>query len=154
MPRRSRTLCLNFIEGGRCHIDGRPCVLGARGAEARNENRECTLHGEFDVWLLESGLLVTDLGFPPEEPVRSVALGVNESVAMCTALDLSKQIGMPLATSKRTCIQCGGPYWTSQHARAPGMTRNEYTALCPTCLDRCDQPGLGKRLGEQRTWCG
>ena len=147
-------MCLNFVENGTCHIDGRKCILGARGAAARNEDSECELHGEFDVWVVAGNLLVTDLGFPPEEPVQSVALGVNETVAMTIAADKSEQMGMPLTTSKRKCIQCGTLYWMSRHVRDSGIIQNGYTDFCPNCFCRVDSLQTKKRLDEQRYWCG
>ena len=154
MPLRVKALCLNFIENGRCHLNGGSCALGTRGAAARNENRECTLHGDFDVWVTDRGLLVTDLGFPPEEPTQSLALGVNETVAMCIASEKSKEVGVPLVTSERRCIRCGASYWMSQHIRTSGLTQNGYTNFCPTCFIHVDRSEVENKLGEQRHWCG
>jgi hypothetical protein len=147
-------LCLNFVENGKCYVNGRKCVLGVRGAVAKNEDRECGLHGDFDVWEIGRSLLVTDLGFPPDEPVQCLALGVNETVAMNVALEKSERMGMVLTTSQRTCIQCGAFYWMSQHVRVSGMIRNGYTNFCPKCFDHADSLGIERRLAEQRYWCG
>ena len=147
-------MCLNFIENAKCHINGRKCILGARGAVARNEDHECELHGEFDVWVIAGRLLVTDLGFPPEEPAKGVALGVSEGVAMAVALEESKRAAVPVTTSKRKCVQCGGLYWISEHVRASGMIQNGYTNFCPKCFAHVDSLGIKKKLAEQRYWCG
>jgi hypothetical protein len=147
-------MCLNFIEEGKCHINGRNCILGARGALAKNEDHECELHGGFDVWIANGSVLVTDLGFPPDEPVQSVALGVNESVAMQTASEKSKLMGIPLRASKRACTQCGASYWISQHSRTSGMSRRGYATFCPHCLDAADDLEVEEKLGQQRHWCG
>ena len=154
MPPGPRRLCLNFIEDGKCHVDGRSCILGSRGAAARNEDHECELHGGFDVWVTEGKVMVTDLGFPPEEPVQSIALGVNETVAMATASEKSKQMGIPTTTSKRECIRCGAYYWVSHHARVPGLTRRGFVTFCPDCLSRLDHLDAESKLGENRYWCG
>jgi len=146
-------LCLNFIENGTCHIDGRKCILGPRGAAAKNEDGECELQGGFDVWLLNQSILVTDLGPPAKEPVRDLALGVNENVAMSIASDNSKKASRYVTTSKRTCIRCGGLYWMSQHLRVSGLAQIGHTKLCPKCVDS-DDADIASRLGERRQWCG
>lgn len=147
-------MCLNFIEDGRCHVNGRRCILGTHGATARNEDHECELHGGFDVWVAQGNLLVTDLGFPPEEPVLSVVLGVNEAVAMQVASEKSKQMGIPLVTSKRKCIQCGDFYWVSQHVRTLGLTQRGYVTFCPSCLGGLNPGDVESKLRENRHWCG
>jgi len=135
-------------------VNGRNCILGAYGATARNDDRECELHGGFDVWVAQGNLLVTDLGFPPDEPVQSIALGVNEIVAMEVASEKSKQMGIPLTTSKRKCIQCGSSYWVSQHLRVSGLARRGYVIFCPSCLDHVNHPDEESKLGQNRHWCG
>jgi hypothetical protein len=147
-------MCLNFVENARCHVDGRRCILGARGAFAKNEDHECRLHGDFDVWAIGRRVLVTDLGFPPEEPAQSLALRVNETVAMTIALEKSARAGMSLTTSQRRCIQCGALYWISEHVRVSGMIQNGYTSFCPKCFGHVDSLGVERRLTEQRYWCG
>ena len=147
-------MCLNFIEDGKCHVNGRTCNLGLRGATARNEDHECELHGSFDVWVTQGTVLITDLGFPPEEPVQSIALGVNETVAVQVASEKSKQTGIPVTTTKRRCIQCGVFYWVSQHVRTHGLTQRGYVTFCPGCLGRLDHPTAESKLGENRHWCG
>jgi hypothetical protein len=147
-------LCLNFIENGKCHVNGKKCILGPRGASARNEDHECELHGNFDVWLLRDSLLVTDLGFPSDEPIQSLALGVNEIVATRIASQKSKLTGTHVTTSRRSCIRCGALYWTSEHARTSGLTRRGYATFCPRCLSHIDNLEAERRLGEQRHWCG
>lgn len=147
-------MCLNFIEDGKCHVNGRKCILGNRGATARNGDRECELHGDFDVWITQGNLLVTDLGFPPEEPAQSIALGVNEAIATQVASEKSKQMGISQMTSKRKCTQCGELYWVSQHVRTSGMARRGYVIFCPDCLGRVDHADIERTLGENHHWCG
>ncbi len=150
----SVSVCLNFIEEGRCHVNGRPCILGPRGATAKNEGHECELHGHFDVWIANGNMLVTDLGFPPEEPVQTVALGVNETVALQIASDKSRLMRIPLTTSKRRCIQCAGSYWVSEHIHSSGFTRRAFVSFCPDCLGRFDLSTVEGKLGKNRYWCG
>ena len=148
-------MCLNFIEDGRCHVNGKECILGPRGAVAKNENHECELHGDFDVWVMHDGsILVTDLGIPSEEPAQCLALGVSESVATTVGLEKSEQAAKPLRTSKRRCIRCGALYWMSQHIHTSGLIRYGYATFCPQCFDSIDYEEMGKRLSEQRYWCG
>ena len=147
-------MCLNFVENAKCHVNGRKCILGARGAVARNGDHECVLHGEFDVWAIGDRLLVTDLGFPPEEPAQSLALGVNETVAMALASEKSERAAMSLTTSKRRCIRCGALYWVSEHVRVSGLIQNGYTNFCPTCFAHADSLEVKRRLAERRYWCG
>ena len=82
LPGWLRSLCLNFVLGGNCHATGGKCTLGATGASVKNETLECELHGKYDVWVLQDDkLLVTDLGFPSEEPKQCLALGINQRLA-------------------------------------------------------------------------
>ena len=128
-------------------------MLGPRGAAAKNEDGECELHGRFDVWLLNQSILVTDLGSPAEEPVRDLALGINEGIAMSIALEKSKEASRPVTTSKRTCIQCGSLYWMSQHLRVSGFAQVGHANLCPKCIPT-DDVDTARNLGERRQWCG
>ena len=137
-----------------CHLNGSKCILGARGAFVKNEDRECAFHGDFDVWVTTKSLLVTDLGFPSEEPIRCIALRVNESVATELASEKSKQMRLPLETSKLKCAQCGALYWSSQHVRAPGLIQNVYANFCPECFSHTDPSEMERRLERQRRWCG
>ena len=147
-------MCLNFVEYGTCHVDGRKCLLGPRGAVSKNEDRECELHGAFDVWLVGHSILVTDLGQPVEEPAQDLALGVNENTAMSVAEDRSREYGMPIVAGKRSCIQCGDQYWISQHTHASALAQNSRAHLCPKCISTSSEVEIARKLGEQRQWCG
>jgi hypothetical protein len=147
-------MCLNFIEGGKCHVNGRDCILGPLGATARNEDHDCQLHGGFDLWITQGRLLITDMGFPPEEPVQSIALGVNETVAMQVGEEKSLQLGISLTTSQRRCAQCGTFYWVSRHTRTSGLAHRGSVTFCPDCLSRFDYSVVESKLGENRHWCG
>jgi hypothetical protein len=148
-------VCLNFIEGGGCHVNGGKCLLGDSGAAAKNADRGCELHGEFDVWLTEhNDLLITDMGFPSEEPKQCLALGVNEKVAQTIALEKSKNLRTLLMTSKRRCIRCETLYWISQHKQSFGLLENGHSNFCPKCVAHVDDQEMEIKLGAQRYWCG
>ena len=147
-------MCLKYIQNGTCHIDGTTCILGARGALAKNENHECEMHGRFDVWMLGNSVLVTDLGAPAEEPVQDLALGVSKIVAMTVAKERCNRYGLPLATSKRTCIQCGVAYWISQHGHGEGFLQNARANFCPKCVSQSSHSAIANRLGREHEWCG
>ena len=85
-------MCMNFVEGGMCHITGEKCLLGPRGVTAKNSGGECEMHGRFDVWLTEeNNLFISDMGTPAEEPKRCFALGVNVRLALDIATAKAKQ---------------------------------------------------------------
>ena len=146
-------MCLNFILGGNCHATGRKCVIGARGASVKNDALECELHGRYDVWVLEDNrLLVTDLGFPSEEPKQCLALGVNQRLAVRIAGKRSQKLGTRVITTQLKCVQCGAHFWMSQHddsSEAPGKTY-----FCPTCINQETEQSLTERLGLLGYWCG
>jgi hypothetical protein len=150
-----RALCLNFVEGGGCHLFGGRCVLGERGAAAKNSEGECEFHGEFDVWLTEQNdLLITDMGLPSDEPKRCLALGVRENVARTIAMNESRKLGTKIMTSKRRCIRCGTVYWISHHNRSSGLLETGLNNFCPECINRLTDQERERRLGAQRYWCG
>lgn len=149
-------VCLNFVQGGGCHATGEKCLLGLGGACANNDDRECELQGRFDVWLTQKNeLLITDLGFPAEEPKQCLALAVSERLANTIAGRRPKQWHSPIITSQRICSNCRTPYWTSDHESALGLQQAGQNYLCPNCIgDAASEVGLEKRLGSLRYWCG
>jgi len=129
--------------------------LGGRGADAKNADRECEFHGEFDVWLTEQNdLLITDMGFPSDEPKRCLALGVRENIARTIAMGESKKLGSKVMTSKRRCIRCGTLYWTSHHNRSSGLLETGLNNFCPECTSHLTDLDRERRLGVERYWCG
>ena len=147
-------MCMNFVEGGICHINGEKCLLGARGATARNVHGECEFHGKFDVWLTQqNNLLLSDIGAPAEEPKQCFALGVNERLAREVAGEKAKQLGTHVLTSQRTCIRCGTNYWMTEHGDSVGLLEIGHAHLCPNC-ETIRSDGDVERLGTQRYWCG
>jgi hypothetical protein len=142
-------VCFNFVEGGRCYATGTECLLGTRGVSANNRDAVCALHGRFDVWLTEKDqLLVTDLGFPAEEPKQCLALSVNEALARKIACDKASELGSSILTTERTCLKCGSQYWISGHKLpATGKSR-----LCPNCI--ANVTALQEKPNVLDSWCG
>jgi len=147
-------LCMNFVEGGICHITGEECLLGQRGATAKNSDGECEMHGRFDVWLTEeNNLLISDMGTPAEEPKRCYALGVNERLARDIAMTKAREFGTKVLTSQRKCIKCGTEYWMTKYGDSGGLLETTHSHLCPTCRAQGADMDV-ERLGTQRYWCG
>ena len=146
-------LCQNFVQGGRCHATGGNCLLGSRGMYAKNQDHECELHGGFDVWLTErNALLISDLGFPSEEPKQCLALGVNEALARRISQARANALRTSVLTTQRTCFQCHKQYWTSEHMEKEGLREVGKSKFCPHCISK-----MGKdleKLDAQRYWCG
>ena len=148
-------MCMNFIEGGFCHVTGEKCSLGLRGASAKNADGECELHGSFDVWLTQrNDLLITDMGFPAEEPKQCLALGINESLARGIASEKAKRLGGAVLTSQRRCIRCGTQYWMTQYRDSRGVLETGHANFCPNCRAFGTDEEMERRLGAQRYWCG
>ena len=146
---------MNFVEGGFCHVSGEKCLLGLRGAAAKNSDGECELHGKFDVWLTQQNtLLITDMGFPAEEPKQCFALGVNEKLARKIASGRASQLGSKVLTSERRCVRCGVQYWMTQYRDPVGILETGHANFCPNCRTRGIDEEMERRLGAQRYWCG
>ena len=148
-------MCLNFVIGGNCHATGGKCTLGAMGASVKNETLECELHGRYDVWVLQDNrLLVTDLGFPSEEPKQCLALGINQGLAARIAAEKSQKLGTSILTTQQVCFQCGCRFWVSQHHGSSSAAEPGKRYLCPTCLGKESEGSAAQRLGLLGTWCG
>lgn len=148
-------MCLNFVQGGGCYATGGRCLLGLQGASAKNHDGGCELHGKFDVWLnQQNGLLITDLGFPSEEPKQCLALGINENLARKIAEDRARQLGSSVVTTERRCFKCEKNYWISEHADLSGFQEIGRGCLCPRCINAKGDQGLEEKLGVLRYWCG
>jgi hypothetical protein len=146
---------MNFIEGGFCHVTGEKCSLGPRGATAKNADRECELHGNFDVWLTQKNdLLITDMGFPAEEPKQCFALGINQQLARSIAMEKAKKMETSILTTQRKCIKCGTQYWMTQYRDSPGLLETGHANFCPDCRASKIDEETERRLGTQRYWCG
>jgi hypothetical protein len=146
-------MCLNFVEGGDCHLTGGKCLLGLSGASAENRNSDCELHGNFDVWVTQKNqLLITDLGFPSEEPKQCLALGINETLARKIAADKVDELRTCILTTERRCLKCRRQFWVTQHASKRGLLETGKGYFCPDCID--EGRSLEERLSVLRYWCG
>jgi hypothetical protein len=148
-------MCLNFVQGGRCHVIGGECLLGVRGDSARNIDGECELHGKFDIWVThENDILITDVGIPSAEPKQCLALGINQVVAERIAKQKAQELGTNIFTTRRRCFRCARPFWISDHAELHGLAVVGQSYFCPLCIrDKIDQD-MERRLGALRYWCG
>jgi hypothetical protein len=148
-------MCLNYVEGGRCSINGDPCPLGSKGASARNEDGLCEMQGKFDVWLTnDDSLLISDLGFPADEPKQCLALGINRTLAQQVAEKKATELGTKILTTKHECIRCEKSFWTTEHDQASGLTKTGQSYLCPECVGMKNDEAIEKRLGVLNYWCG
>jgi DNA-directed RNA polymerase subunit RPC12/RpoP len=148
-------LCLNFVEGGNCSATGGRCILGSRGALAKNDAVECDLQGKFDVWLMEDNkLLVTDLGIPSDEPKQCLALGINVRLATHIAQEKSRQLGSDVLTTQRKCFQCGVEFWMSEHAAFTDAIQTGKAYFCPSCIRQETEENVARKLGNLGYWCG
>jgi DNA-directed RNA polymerase subunit RPC12/RpoP len=151
--RGKEALCLNFVEGGDCHLTSGKCLLGLGGALAENRKGECEFHGNFDVWVTQKNqLLITDMGFPSEEPKQCLALGINENLARKIALDKVDKLGTCTLTTERRCLKCGKQFWITQHTSKPGLLETGKGYFCPDCFG--EDESKEERLGVLRYWCG
>jgi DNA-directed RNA polymerase subunit RPC12/RpoP len=145
---------LNFVQGGNCYATGERCILGARGALAKNDSLECELHGRFDVWVMQNDqLLVTDLGFPSEEPKLCLAVGINRELAFRIAEMRCRQLGTSILTTQRKCLRCGMQFWISEHegSSAPQTGKGYF---CPACMAKETEESIAGKMGILSYWCG
>ena len=148
-------MCLNFVQGGRCSVNGSSCLLGPNGASARNEEGLCELHGRFDVWLTqENNLLISDLGFPSDDPKQCLALGINRNIAEEIAQRKVSELGTKILTTKHECIRCSKPFWTSEHDQASPLAKSGQSYLCSECINKKNDEGIVKKMGVLQYWCG
>lgn len=134
-------------------MTGGECLLGLNGASAHNQNSDCALHGKFDVWLTEKNqLLITDMGFPSEEPKQCLALGVNEDIARKLARNKATELRTSILTTESKCLKCGRQYWVNEHKLHSGLLETGKNRLCPDCIGEIK--GLEEKLGVLGYWCG
>jgi hypothetical protein len=142
-------LCMNYIEGGTCHVTGRECLLGS----SYDVNRECAIRGTFDVWVTcHDEVLISDIGSPSPEPKRSVALGVDKRVADEIAIFTARKNSLEIITSQQRCRQCGRRYWLTEHESST-VTRLGRRSFCSKCIERFDRSSVGK-FDVPDYWCG
>jgi hypothetical protein len=147
-------MCLNYVQGGKCYATRQDCLLGQNGASAPNDSGKCSLHGKFDVWVThDDRLLISDLGFPSEEPKQSLALGITEDLAAEIARKRSRELGTRIVTTERMCLGCSKGYWYSGHENSKGVEIGR-GYLCPDCLRNETEQGFATKLGSLGYWCG
>lgn len=159
-------LCLNYVQGGSCLIDRKPCLLGTRGNEARNEELECRRQGPFDVWRTQDGLiLISDLGSPREGAVDCYGLGISLEEAAKVAQNQSQALRTKIVTTERKCRKCGTRFWPrakSTDRSPPGRAAGYF---CASCLQEATDEQLEeywKEIGTAQDtshidlsdWCG
>jgi len=129
--------------------------LGLNGALAKNHDGVCELHGRFDVWLThKNDILITDMGFPSEEPKQCLALGVHLTLAKKIAENKMRKLRTSVITSERRCFKCQKRYWLSEHRRPAGLLEVGIGYLCPDCIGENQSVDVEERLGVLRYWCG
>ena len=147
--RRALIVCMNFVEGGICHATRQMCMLGP----VYRTDQLCHLQGCFDVWVTQDdNVLLSDIGAPSPEPKRSLALGVEKSLAVRIAQAAAGEMDCRMLTSQQTCHQCGRSYWISEH-ESEGTPRLGRRHFCPSCLRIVDQEASMTRAG-LNYWCG
>lgn len=147
-------MCLNFVQGGGCTVTRGRCQLGQAGSSARNGDERCELHGQFDVWLNQDNtVLISDMGFPSDEPKQCLALGINRTLAEQIAEKKACELRTKIETTEHACIRCGKPFWTSRHDQTSGLAKTGQSYLCPDCIDKKNE-GAERRLGDLQYWCG
>lgn len=136
-------------------MTGRECYLGEQGASAKNEDSECSLHGRFDVWVMQDDkLLISDLGLPSEEPKQCLALGINQESAKQVVEEKSKQPGTMVVTTERKCFGCGRVFWFSEHETSKAQTGTGRGYFCPDCLGHETEKSIATEFGNLAYWCG
>jgi hypothetical protein len=141
-------MCMNYIEGGVCHVTGRGCLLG----DTYDVNRECAIRGNFDVWVTcDDKILISDIGSPSPEPKRSVALGVGKRVAEEIALVTARNNSGEIVTTQQRCRQCREMYWITEHESS--LTRLGRRHFCPRCMEKIDGSSVGE-FDLPNYWCG
>lgn len=128
-------MCLNYVEGGACLLDGRSCLLGARGSEARNENRACSRHGPFDIWRTKEDLiLISDLGGPYEGVKDCFGLRVTLEEATKIARKQAQTLRTRIVTTQRTCGKCGERFWPRGQLSEVSEPERAAGYFCSSCL--------------------
>ena len=136
-------MCMNYIEGGMCHVTGWECLLGT----SYEPNRDCVLQGNFDVWIThDDRILISDMGSPSPEPKRSVALGVEKGLAGQIAVLAARKVLGQITTTQQKCRRCKSVYWITEHESAAPKLGRRY--FCPMCIE-----GIGE-IDVPDYWCG
>lgn len=159
-------LCLNYVQGGYCLIDRRPCLLGPRGVEARNEDHGCARHGPFDVWRTREDLiLISDLGGPYDGVKDCYGLGISLEEATRVAREFAESSRARIVTTQGKCEKCGTRFWPRAGLTDSNMRGRALGYFCPSCLKDASEAELDeywKEIGSSQhtehvnlsDWCG
>jgi hypothetical protein len=159
-------LCLNYVQGGACLIDGRSCLLGARGNEARNNDRECPRHGPFDVWKTgEDLILISDLGGPYQGVKDCYGLGISLQEASRAAQNQALRLATRIVTTQRKCGKCGVRFWPRADLAEGSALDRAADYFCASCLKLASEADLeecwrqiggaeGRPKIDLSEWCG
>lgn len=99
-------------------------------------------------------LLVSDLGFPSEEPKQCLALGINEQLARQIVGVSLRQIGITFLTTERKCLGCEKKFWYSGHELSTKQAQIGRGYICPNCISHETEDDLARKLGNLGYWCG
>ena len=159
-------MCLNYVEGGSCLIDGRPCLLGDHGNQARNQDRECVRHGVFDVWKTQEGLiLISDLGGPCEGVTDCYGLGISLEESTKVGQSHAQSLGARIITTQRKCRKCGTRFWAAAglgEKIVPDRANGYFCASCLKLTPKAEIDKYWKEIGRTEDkphidlsdWCG
>jgi len=166
-PQDAQTsLCLNYVQGGFCLIDGGLCLLGSRGNKARNQDHECPRHGSFDVWRTREDLiLISDLEGPHESVKDCYGLRISLQEAARVGQKCARSPATKIMTTQRKCCRCGEAFWPRADLVVEGAPSRVGGYFCPSCVKRATQVGLqeywkriaGTQFATQidlMEWCG
>lgn len=158
-------MCLNYVQGGACLIDGKSCLLGAGGNKARNDDRECPRHGPFDVWRTREDLiLISDLGGPHEGVKDCHGLGISIQEATRVAHSQAQRLATRIVTTQRKCGKCGVRFWPRAELPEGRALHPAAGHFCVSCLKLTSEADLKKhwrKIDPEDTpkidlseWCG
>jgi len=165
-PGKRIGLCLNYVEGGFCLLDGSPCLLGTRGSEARNEERACPRQGSFDVWRTKEDLiLISDLEGPYEGVKDCYGLGISVEEAAKVAQRQAQSAHTRIVTTQRKCAKCGERFWPRgkfAERSPPGRAAGYFCASCLGTASQAELDQYWKEVGsasedshvDLSEWCG
>jgi hypothetical protein len=157
-------LCLDYVQGGACLIDGESCLLGTGGDEARNDDRECPRHGPFDVWRTREDLiLISDLGGPYEGVKDCYGLRISLQEATRAAQNQVQHLATKIVTTQRKCGKCGVRFWPRAELAEGSVLNRPAGYFCASCLKLASETDLEehwRKIDEDTPhidlseWCG
>ena len=157
-------MCLNYVQDGACLIDGKSCLLGTGGNEARNHDHKCPRHGPFDVWRTREDLiLISDLGGPYEGVKDCYGLRISLQEATRAAQNQVQQLATRIVTTQRECGRCGVRFWPRAELAEGSALNRAAGYFCASCLKLASETDLGehwRKIDEDTPhidlseWCG